>query len=151
MGLAMRSSDASSGGHRIIERAAIKIIEILGQHIRDIPSFYAEINRVFMAGETWTLGESLDAFNDLLYGGYGAIVGREAATIVWHGFDGSKTALGYETTRAFLRNKLERPDLYNMRLIRDQLDALEQGRGETYIDIVMAIIADHANITVELH
>ncbi|WP_221887917.1 hypothetical protein [Chitinophaga polysaccharea] len=48
-----------------------KQIIINGDVIIDIPSFYREINRVFMSGENWQLGNSLDAFNDLLYGGFG--------------------------------------------------------------------------------
>lgn len=128
-------------------RRAIKTIAIIGQNIRGIPSFYAEINRVFMAGEAWALGESLDAFDDLLHGGYGAIAGCEGVTLVWERFESSKMALGYETTRAFLRAKLQRPDLYNATTIRGQIEALEHGRGKTYIEIIMEIIGSHANIT----
>ena len=43
-----------------------------GRLIHDIASFYDEINRVFMAGEDWQLGPSLDALDDMLRGGYGA-------------------------------------------------------------------------------
>jgi hypothetical protein len=32
------------------------ILQIEGCAIHDIPSLYAEINRVFMAGEDWQLG-----------------------------------------------------------------------------------------------
>jgi len=42
-----------------------KTLTIIGCGIHDIPAFYAEINRVFMAGEDWTLGESLDGLDDM--------------------------------------------------------------------------------------
>lgn len=123
-----------------------KTLSIIGQNIHDIPSFYAEINRVFMAGAEFRLGDSLDALNDMLYGGYGTIDGREPVRIVWHDIDASRSALGMETTRAFLSEKLRRPDLFNVALIDGQLDALERGTGQTYFEIILEIIADHPNI-----
>ncbi len=123
-----------------------KTLEILGHAIVDIPTFYAEINRVFMADESWTLGESLDAFNDLLYGGYGAIKGHEPVKLIWRDVDASRSALGVAATRTFLAEKLKRPDTFNVHMIAGQLDALERGAGQTYFDIVLEIIGDHPNI-----
>ncbi|KQM81781.1 ribonuclease inhibitor [Sphingomonas sp. Leaf23] len=123
-----------------------KTLEILGRAIVDIPTFYAEINRVFMADESWSLGESLDALNDLLYGGYGAIDGREPVKLIWRDMDVSRSALGLAATRTFLAEKLKRPDTFNVDRIADQLDALEQGAGQNYFDIVLEIIGDHPNI-----
>lgn len=123
-----------------------KTLEIGGQSIVDIPTFYAEINRVFMAAEGWTLAESLDALNDLLYGGYGAIDGREPVQLIWRDMDASRAALGIATTRAHLLAKLEMPGMFDGDAIRGNLDALERGNGKTYFDIVLEIIGDHHNI-----
>ena len=123
-----------------------RTLTIAGCNIVDIPSFYAEINRVFMAGEGWVLAESLDALNDLLYGSYGAIKGREPVELVWQDIEASKSALGTATTRAFLTEKLKRPELFNAGVIRGQLDALERGTGKTYFETVLEIIGDHHNI-----
>jgi RNAse (barnase) inhibitor barstar len=123
-----------------------KTLTILGSNIHDIPSFYAEINRVFMAGENWALGHSLDALDDLLYGGYGAILGREPVRLVWQGLEQSRVHLGLSETRVFLHEKLKRPDVFNVAHIRAQLDALERGVGKTCFEIVMDIIAAHPNI-----
>ena len=124
----------------------MKTLTVLGQHVTDIPSFYTEINRVFMADMDWKLGHSLDGFNDMLYGGYGAIVGREPIRIVWQDIDKSKTALGLETTREYLQNKLLHPELFNLTLIQSQLSELDNGVGKTYFEIILEIIADHPNI-----
>jgi len=124
----------------------MKTLTIAGENIHDIPSFYDEINRVFMIDETWALGASLDALDDMLHGNYGAIDGREPVTLVWTGFDRARVALGSEATRSFLQAKLERPDVFDARRINARLEALELGRGQTYIDTVLAIIADHDNI-----
>jgi RNAse (barnase) inhibitor barstar len=124
----------------------IRTLFISGAAIHDIPSFYDEINRVFMAGEDWTLGHSLDALDDLLYGGYGAIAGRQAVTLVWQDIAASRAALGVEATRALLRGKLDRPDIYNVAAIGRQLADLDAGTGKTFFDIVLDIVADHPNI-----
>lgn len=100
-----------------------------------------------MAEESWTLGESLDAFDDLLYGGYGALAGHTDVTLVWQDIESSKSALGYETTRAFLRGKLEHPEIYNITAINKQLDDLENGNGRTYFDTLVAIIGEHDTVT----
>jgi RNAse (barnase) inhibitor barstar len=124
----------------------VKTLTIIGRNIHDIPSFYAEINRVLMADEDWNLANSLDALNDLLYGGYGAIKGREPIRLVWQDMANSASTLGMETTRAFLEEKLRRPDVFNIGVIAQQLDALERGVGQTYFDIVLEIFGDHPNI-----
>ena len=124
----------------------MKTLTIIGRNISDIPTFYAEINRVFMAKEDWQLGESLDALNDLLYGGYGAIEGREKVRIVWQDVAASRAALGVETTRTFLARKLQRPAGFDVDAIGRQLDALDRGTGQTYFEIVVEIISDHRNI-----
>ena len=124
----------------------MKTLTIMGQHITDIPSFYAEINRVFMADMDWKLGHSLDGFNDMLYGGYGAIVGREQIRIVWQDIEKSKTGLGLETTREYLQNKLLHPELFNLTLSQSQLSELDRGVGKTYFEIILEIVADHPNI-----
>lgn len=121
-------------------------LELAGRAIVDIPSFYAEINRVLMADETWALAESLDALNDLLYGGYGTIDGRAPVELVWRDMEASRAALGIETTRAWLLEKLQSPAMFNADVIRNQLDALERGDGQTYFDIILEIIGDHRNI-----
>ncbi|WP_245934150.1 hypothetical protein [Branchiibius hedensis] len=53
------------------------IYRIDGARIHTIDDFYAEMNRLVMAGEDWQLGSSLDGLNDLLYGGIGALVGDD--------------------------------------------------------------------------
>jgi RNAse (barnase) inhibitor barstar len=117
-----------------------------GTRIHDIPSFYAEVNRVFMAGLDWQLGPSLDALHDMLHGDYGALEGHAAVTLTWTAFEQSRAALGADATRAWLLAKLAQPGFDTAR-IRRQFDALEAGQGQTYFDIVLEVIAAHPNIT----
>jgi len=124
----------------------VKQIEIDGNAINDIASFYEEINRVFMGGESWVMANSLDAFDDVLYGGYGVLQGTQSVVLVWHHIDHSRKALGYQTTRAYYLSKLRPGSSFNKKLFEEKLDALESGRGETYFDTIMSIIAEHPSI-----
>lgn len=54
-----------------------KKIIIEGKNINNIETFYEEVNRVFMLHENWKIAQSLDAFNDMLYGSFGEIKGKE--------------------------------------------------------------------------
>ncbi|WP_459047439.1 barstar family protein [Stenotrophomonas sp. PSU_St99] len=123
------------------------VLQIEGCAIHDIPSLYAEINRVFMADEGWQLGPSLDALDDLLHGGYGALAGHDRATVIWSDIEHSRAALGQIATCQWLQSKLEAPGTFNTRAIVLQLDALQQGQGQTYFEIVMEIFASHRRIT----
>ncbi|QHS63549.1 barstar family protein [Chitinophaga agri] len=123
-----------------------KQLVINGDHIHDIPSFYKEINRVFMQEEDWEIGNSLDAFDDLLYGGLGAIKGQEPVQLIWLHISKSKDALGYEATRNYYLEKLAPGSPFNKTHFTAQLSALEAGKGQTYFDIVLEIIAGHKNI-----
>jgi len=118
-----------------------------GTRIHDIASFYDAINRLFMADVDWQLGHSLDALDDMLYGGFGALDGDAPVTLVWTHFEQTRDALGIDATRAWLQDKLDTPGRYDKTRIRRELDALEAGSGPTYFDIVLEILAAHPNIT----
>ena len=124
----------------------IKELILDGSRIHDIPSFYDEVNHVFMQGADFTLGPSLDAFNDLLHGGYGAIRGNEPICLKWLHFEKNKEDLGVAATIAFYRAKLEQPETFNSEWARRKLRELERGEGQTYMDILLEIIGEHSNI-----
>ena len=126
-----------------------KTITIEGQRIYDIPSFYEEINRVFMAEEDWKLAPSLDALHDMLYCDYGATHGHESITLIWKNMDKSRAGLGVETTVAYYQEKLRHPETFNTKKIRESLHALQQNAGPTYFDIVLEIIAEHPHIKLQ--
>lgn len=129
-----------------LEAMEMKTLVLDGKAIGSISDFYEEINRVFMASEDWRLGESLDALDDLLHGGYGAIAGNEPVTLVWRDMAASREALGIDATHALLVERLRLRTTFNGRPVVDQIAELEQGRGVTYFDIVLEIIAAHPNI-----
>ncbi len=124
-------------------------LKIDGNRIRDIPSFYMEINSVFMSGEEWQLGPSLDALDDMLNGGYGALNGVEAVTLIWKGLKQTREALGVAATRALYLSKLDQPSVFNVAKIRRDIEELDQGTGPTYFEIVMQIFDEHPYIKIQ--
>jgi len=129
-----------------VSKEEIKELILDGNRIHDIPSFYDEVNRVFMQEVGFTLGPSLDAFNDVLHGGYGAIRGNEPICLKWLHFEKNKEDLGVAATIAFYRAKLEQPETFNPEWARKKVDELECGEGQTYIDMLLEIIGEHPNI-----
>jgi hypothetical protein len=123
------------------------ILVLEGGAMKDIAGLYAEINRVFMVGEDWQLGQSLDALDDMLYGGYGVLAGHATATVIWNDIAHSREALGLEATRKWLEGKLDAGNTFNTTLVSDQLRALVEGEGQTYFQIVMSIFAAHPQWT----
>lgn len=121
------------------------ILTLDGSRFNDIAGFYSEVNRVFMANESWQLGESLDALSDMLRGGYGALMHSDTATLYWLNFEKSRRDLGYDATRDWLLAKLDRPG-FDRPHITAQLAALERGEGQTYFDIILQIIAEDSKI-----
>ncbi len=121
-----------------------------GSRIHDIRSFYDELNRVFMIGEDWRLGQSLDALDDLLHGGYGALHGHDGARVVLSDHRRVREALGLETTREYLRAKLEQPGTFSATLFQERLDRLEAEGGPTYFETVLEIFAEHPRIELVL-
>lgn len=123
---------------------------IEGAAIRDIASLYTELDRVFMGDEDWRLGPSLDALDDLLYGGFGALVGADDVHVIWRDHDASRRALGRDATMAYYREKLTRPAVFDHSHFTRKLDEVEAGAGQTYFEIVLEIFAAHPDIALEL-
>jgi RNAse (barnase) inhibitor barstar len=130
----------------ILSIPVIPQINLEGTNIHDISSFYKEINRVFMQNEDWDLGESLDAFNDLLYGGFGILKGLPNIKLVWNDSKKCSHALGYDTTKAYYLRKLEPGSTFDRAYHEQKLAELETGNGRTYFEIILDIISEHPNI-----
>jgi len=129
---------------------APRTLVIDGARVHGIRSFFDEINRVFMADESWDLGASLDALDDMLYGGYGAASGDGPVTIVWTDAAHSRAALGTEATRAYYREKLAHPQTFDTARFTRQLAEFEAGTGPSYFDTVLAIFASHPRLRLVL-
>jgi len=66
------------------------------------------------------------------------------ATTRW--YEHTRSALGVDATRAWLREKLDGTGPFNTHAITAQLQSLEAGEGQTYFQIVMDIFAAHPQL-----
>jgi len=124
----------------------MKKIIIEGKNINNIETFYDEVNRVFILDEHWKIAQSLDAFNDMLYGSFGDIKGKEKIQLIWKDMEQNQKSLGFQTTLEFYQNKLKSPEIFNRKFVLSKIDELHNGVGLTFFEIVLEIIANHDNI-----
>ena len=124
----------------------MKKIIIEGKNINNIETFYEEVNRVFMRNEDWKIAQSLDAFNDMLYGSFGEIKGKEKIQLIWKDMEQNQKSLGFQTTLEFYQNKLQSPEIFNHKFVLSKINELHNDVGFTFFEIVLEIIANHDNI-----
>lgn len=125
------------------------MIVIHGGHFSSLGGFYEEASSVLMKNTDWKVG-TLDGFNDILYGGFGIIEGKEEFEIIWKESQKSKEDLGFKATREFYENKIRQGKPFNIELIQQKLDELTDGKGQTLFEILVEIIESHPNITLRL-
>jgi len=70
-----------------------KIIIINGNNFSSLEGFYTEIDNVLTEGFDWKTGHNLDAFNDLLRGGFGVHEYDEPIKLIWKHIEKSKKEL----------------------------------------------------------
>lgn len=123
------------------ENSIPKMTVINGRHFSDLEGFYEEISRLFMKDEDWKVG-TLDGFDDVLYGFQGEITWKDARK--------SREDLGFDLTKEFYENKIRQGKPFNIALIRQKLNELTAGKGQTLFEIVVEIIQSHQKITLIL-
>nr|WP_262910095.1 ribonuclease inhibitor [Chryseobacterium gleum] len=126
-----------------------KMIVIHGGHFSSLDGFYEETSSVLMKDVDWKVG-TLDGFNDILYGGFGVFENKEEIEIIWKESKKSKEDLGLAATRKFYENKIRQGQPFNIQLIQQKLNELEEGKGQTLFEILVEIIESHKNITLIL-
>ena len=87
------------------------------------------------------MGRNLDAFNDILRGGFGAP--EEGFVLVWRNYALSGQRLGYMETVRQLRRRLERCHSSNIPIFERELAAAEKSEGPTVFDWLIELIHRH--------
>jgi len=123
-----------------------KTITINADHFSDLAGFYEEMNKLFMKDTDWKLGHSLDALNDILYGGFGVFNPGEPVLVRWLNASKSRADLGADETRKNYQMKIDQGYPYNVKLFQEKLAEIEIGQGQTLFDIIIEIFTDHKNI-----
>ena len=72
------------------------VFTIDGRRFSNMAGFYDEVERVFTFGLDWKMGRNLNAFNDILRGGFGRHECGQPIHIRWLAYEKSFRDLGKE-------------------------------------------------------
>jgi RNAse (barnase) inhibitor barstar len=121
------------------------IYEIDGARFSTLEEFYDEIGRVLIPGAEW--GHNLNAFNDILRGGFGTPDG--GFVLKWKNSALSRERLSYPETARQLDLRLKTCHPANRASVAEWLDEAAQGKGTTVFDWLIEIINVHTAIGAE--
>lgn len=112
-----------------------------GNAFNSLDGFWDHVHDVLIPG--YDAGKGLDAFNDILRGGFGTP--DDGFIIVWTNAARSRHVLGYPETIAYLEKKLTTCHPSNRADVQDDLNRARNSQGPTLFDIITSIIADHGS------
>ena len=115
------------------------VLEIDGDRFDDLDGFWDEVSQQLVPGAEW--GRNLDAFNDILRGGFGTPAG--GFVLRWKNSERSREALGYAETVRVLERRVQRCDPSNVAAIRSELEGARNAEGQTVFDVLVEIIRSH--------
>ena len=120
----------------------MKNIVIDGEKFSDLEGFYTEIDRLLTKDLDWQPGHGLDAFNDLLRGGFGVHEPGEALHIKWIHFAKSRQDLGYGATKDYYQEVLKKCHPTARERIEKKLQDANECKGRTILDMIIDVILD---------
>ncbi|MBW2455832.1 MAG: barstar family protein [Deltaproteobacteria bacterium] len=110
-----------------------------GRNFSTLQDFYVEISRVLIPNADW--GHNLDAFNDILRGGFGTPDG--GFVLRWLNSQLSRQRLGRGEAARQLERRLARCHPTNRAHVKAEIASSRQGEGPTVFDWLVEIIRDH--------
>jgi len=110
-----------------------------GLEISTLEEFFDRFQNAVLDGARW--GRNLDAFNDVLRGGFGSPDG--GFVLIWKNHSTSKERLGYGETIRQLEIRLTRCHPDNVPSFQIELDAARRGAGPTVYDWLVEILRTH--------
>ncbi|MEZ3434875.1 MAG: barstar family protein [Lachnospiraceae bacterium] len=84
----------------------MKTFTIDGNNFSDLEGFYDEIDKILTKDLEWKTGHNLDAYNDLLRGGFG-VHDEEPIVLKWLNYKKSKRELGDKLILSILEITLD--------------------------------------------
>ncbi|MES2986104.1 MAG: barstar family protein [Patescibacteria group bacterium] len=123
-----------------------KTYEIDGNNFNTLDGFYSEFESKVLDTPSW--GRNLDAFNDVLSGGFGTP--DEGFILVWDNSDKSRESLGWEETIKYIEHKLTTCHPSNVEDVQKELEDAKQGKGETIFKILIYVIKNNQDVELVL-
>ncbi len=117
-----------------------------GTKFSSLKEFYETFGKEALQGVSW--GKNLDAFDDALSGGVGAI--SPGDTVIWRFSTLSRLRLGYDETVRSLEAQLRAAHPSQHASIKEALEEAKAKRGETAFDWLVAILREHPDIELRL-
>ena len=127
-----------------------KTIIINGANFSSLDSFYDEVEKNFTQGLDWKIGRNLDAFNDVLRGGFGVYDSEDQIKLIWVNTIKSKLDLWFGETVKYLEKKLKTCHPANRESVKVDLELARQQRGATLFEIIVEMIKEHDNIELSI-
>ncbi len=110
-----------------------------GRKVTSLETFYRQVSHVLIPGAVW--GHNLDAFDDILRGGFGTP--EKGFILRWVHSDASRDCLGYPETVRQLELRLRECHPQNCDRVQRELDEASSGVGPTVFDWLVEIISRH--------
>jgi RNAse (barnase) inhibitor barstar len=116
-----------------------KVYEIDGAAFTTLEEFFSEVSLKIIPDADW--GHNLDAFNDILRGGFGTP--EEGFVFRWKNSQLSRNRLGYVETVRQLELRLQRCHPTNRTVVAGYLEEAKREEGPTVFDWLVRIIKKH--------
>lgn len=111
-----------------------------GNQFSTLEEFYTEMDHLLTKDLGWKTGHNLDAFNDLLRGGFGVHEYGEHLHIKWLHAAKSRRDFGYDATAAYYEKMLTTCHPVNRKSVEEKLAAAREHKGKTVMDMIVDII-----------
>lgn len=115
------------------------VYEIDGRRFSTLEGFFTEVSLYIIPGFSW--GHNLNAFNDILRGGFGTPAG--GFTIRWLHHRRSMECLGYSGTIRYVESALEDCDPQDLSRLMKYIADVRAGREGTIFEWLVEIISRH--------
>ena len=115
------------------------VIHIDGERFSTLDEFFRHFQEQALAGARW--GNNLDAFHDVLRGGFGTP--DDGFLLIWKNHLLSRSRLGYAETQRVLRRRLTTCHPANIEHVQAELALAERHQGETVFESLVQIIRIH--------
>lgn len=120
-----------------------KQLTINGNNFSDLAGFYDEAERNLTKDLDWKIGRNLDAYNDVLRGGFCVHEYGEPVTLTWINAEKSRHDFGYPATIQSLEKMLTTCHPSNIPSVKKKLAQAKAGKGPTLFDEIMEITRGH--------
>ena len=116
-----------------------------GARFDTLEGFYCEVDTVFTKDISFKTGHNLNAYNDILRGGFGMHKRGEPITILWKNAGKSRVDFGYPATAKYHEENMDTCHPASRDIVRKKMLAALKAMGPTLMDEIVEITLDSNN------